>query len=88
VDFRVRLKTHPQGTYKEDTPLANGAVKGSRGIGEPPFVLAVSVFFAIKHAVMDARKDQGVETWLEIDAPATGQRIKESCCVKPDNMKL
>jgi hypothetical protein len=37
---------------------------------------------------MDTRKDQGSTEWLEMDCPATVQRIKECCKVKMENMKL
>lgn len=88
VDFRIRLRKNGEETTHNGINLANTAVKSSKGIGEPPFVLAASVFFAIKHAVMDARKDQGIDKWLEMDTPATVQRIKECCRVDIKNMKL
>jgi xanthine dehydrogenase/oxidase len=33
------------------------------------------VFFAIKHAVLAARKDQGDDGWFDLEAPATVQRV-------------
>ncbi|MCP4214438.1 MAG: molybdopterin-dependent oxidoreductase [bacterium] len=88
VDFRIRLGKDKEPTTSDGIPLANTAVKSSKGIGEPPFVLAVSVFFAVKHAVLDARKDQGNDEWLEMDAPATPRRIKAGCGIDTGNLKL
>lgn len=53
----------------------------SKEVGEPPMTLAATVFFAIKHAVLAARKDQGAHGWFALDAPATVQRIAAACRV-------
>ncbi len=76
VDFRVDIMP------SNKLSPADSAVMSSKGIGEPPLVLASSVFFAIRHAIAAARKDQGNEGWFEMDAPATVQRIKEKCGVE------
>jgi xanthine dehydrogenase/oxidase len=55
----------------------------SKEVGEPPMVLAATVFFAIKHAILAARKDQGDDGWFALDAPATVQRIAAACRVVP-----
>ncbi len=88
IDFRVTLKKSKQQTASENTRPGNAAVKSSKGIGEPPFVLALSVFFAIKQAVMAARKERDLDPWFEMDAPATVRKIKEHCGVQLDQMKL
>jgi hypothetical protein len=66
----------------------NAAVAGSRALGEPPFVLSTSVFFAIKQAIMAARRDGGDATWFTMPAPATVGRIREHCRVARGNMRL
>jgi hypothetical protein len=38
------------------TPLDNYGIHSAKSSGEPPLVLASSVFFAIKHAIMSARR--------------------------------
>ena len=53
----------------------------SKEVGEPPLVLAITAYFAVKHAVLDARKDRGVTGWFYMEAPATVQRIREACLV-------
>ncbi|MBR9869002.1 MAG: xanthine dehydrogenase molybdopterin binding subunit [Oceanospirillales bacterium] len=64
VDFRVRLVENRKN--KEDT------VFHSKAVGEPPFMLGISVFCAIKDAIAsigDYRKSP------VIDAPATPERV-------------
>lgn len=73
-----RLFTSGPGTYKipsaNDVPLdfrvslLKGAgnpraVYSSKAVGEPPFLLAMSVFFAAKDAVEAARADAGLTGW-------------------------
>ena len=53
----------------------------SKEVGEPPMTLAVTVFFAIKHAILAARKDQGDDGWFDLEAPATVQRVAAACRV-------
>ena len=52
----------------------------SKGIGEPPLVLASTVFFAIKRAIRAARIDAGLGgDWFELESPATVERIQQAC---------
>jgi len=46
------------------------------------------VFFAIKQAIMAARRDQGDDSWFTMPAPATVGRIREHCRVARMNMRL
>ena len=55
------------------------AVASSKAVGEPPFLLANSVFFAIKDAVCQARESTGLGTDFEFDVPATPERIRMAC---------
>jgi len=50
-----------------------------QGVGEPPLVLATTVFFAIKLAVSAARKDAGIDGQFQLDSPATAERIRMAC---------
>lgn len=52
VDFRVRLL--------EDAPNTR-AVHSSKAVGEPPFHLGATVFFALKDAVYAARQHSGAQ---------------------------
>lgn len=63
------LKGHPNVT----------AIHSSKAVGEPPFFLASSVFFAIKDAIIAARKEAGHDEWFPLDNPATPERIRMAC---------
>ena len=62
IDFRVRLFA--------DAPNRR-TIYSSKGVGEPPLNLAISVALAIKDAVAAARKDNGLEGHFRIDTPLT-----------------
>jgi xanthine dehydrogenase/oxidase len=87
VDFRVMLH-RTERRRADGKPADDTAVLSSRAIGEPPLVLSTTAFFAIKHAIMAARRDQGDNSWVEIDAPATVARVQSACRVKRDQLKL
>lgn len=89
-----RLHTQGPGTYKipsaSDIPLdfrvslLKGApnpraVFSSKAVGEPPFLLAMSTFFAAKAAVGAARADAGLPGHFALDAPATPERLRLAC---------
>lgn len=58
-----------------DNPFA---VHSSKAVGEPPFFLGASVFYAIKDAVRSARRanSDGSESYFEMRLPATSERIR------------
>ena len=77
------LTTHAPSTYKIPTagdvpehfkvalwPEAN--VQGSKAVGEPPLMLAISVFEALRDAVAQARGDGQA---VALNAPATPERV-------------
>jgi xanthine dehydrogenase large subunit len=64
ADFRVRLLE--SGVNREE------AVHRSKAVGEPPLMLAISVFMALKDAVAGVC-DQRISPRL--DAPATPERV-------------
>ncbi|KAK9157741.1 hypothetical protein Scep_004315 [Stephania cephalantha] len=55
------------------------AIHSSKAVGEPPFFLASSVFFAIKDAIVAARAVLGHDEWFQLDNPATPERIRMAC---------
>ncbi|KAF8112241.1 hypothetical protein N665_0065s0026 [Sinapis alba] len=88
------LLTCGPGSYKipsiNDTPfhlnvsLLKGnpntkAIHSSKAVGEPPFFLASSVFFAIKEAIRAARSEVGLTNWFPLETPATPERIRMAC---------
>jgi xanthine dehydrogenase large subunit len=81
------LATHAPSTYKIPTsgdvpahfkvdlwpaPNTEDNVFGSKAVGEPPFMLAISVFEALRDAVAQTRAD-GLP--VKLDAPATPERV-------------
>ena len=54
----------------EDAPNRR-TIYSSKGVGEPPLNLAISVPLAIKDAIASARKDNGLEGAFRIDTPLT-----------------
>jgi xanthine dehydrogenase large subunit len=87
-DERGRLLTHAPSTYKiptaSDRPPHMGiriwergqneeqTIHRSKAVGEPPLMLAISVFSALTQAVAAAAPGKGLP---QLDAPATPERI-------------
>jgi xanthine dehydrogenase large subunit len=84
-DNKGRLATHAPSTYKIPTagdvpprfrvelwpePNREDNVFGSKAVGEPPFMLGISVWEAIRDAVAAARGGG-----VQMDAPATAERL-------------
>ena len=63
-----------------------GDIMSAKEIGEPPMTLAVAAFFAIKRAVLAARKDRGHDEWFQMEAPATVERVRQACLVKDGDL--
>jgi xanthine dehydrogenase/oxidase len=60
----------------------------SKGVGEPPLVLSASVYFALKHAILAARRDRGHDEWFRLDTPATVERVREACLFESGDLTL
>eukprot|EP00798_Chlamydomonas_sp_ICE-L_P022196 gene22196-29256_t len=74
IDFRVTLLA--------DAPNTR-AIHSSKAVGEPPFHLGASVFFALKDAVYSARESAGHgNAHFILDAPATPERLRMLCADK------
>lgn len=58
----------------------------SKEVGEPPLVLAVTAYFAVKRAILASRQDRGLDGWFYMPAPATVQRIREACLVETKDL--
>jgi len=86
-DKQGRLATHAPSTYKIPTtgdipahlhvdlwpePNREDNVFGSKAVGEPPFMLAISVFEALRDAVAQARGDGAA---VRLQAPATAEAV-------------
>lgn len=87
-DAEGRLRTHAPSTYKipgsrdaptdfrvhilEDAPNRKETVFRSKAVGEPPLMLAISVWLAIRDAAAAAA---GHDAALQLHAPATPERV-------------
>jgi len=90
-DGEGRLATHAPSTYKipacgdrprifnvhllEDAPNREDTIFRSKAVGEPPFMLGMSVFHAISDAVASIA---GWRVCPRIDAPATPERVLDA----------
>ena len=64
---------------RKDTPAENRRILySSKGIGEPPFLSGISVFFAVKAAVQAAREDKGFRKSFNLAAPSTPENVVEA----------
>ena len=54
-------------------------IQRSRGVGEPPLFMGSAVFFAIRDALKAAREQYGETEVLNLQSPATPERIRVSC---------
>ena len=84
------LSTHAPSTYKIPAtgdipahfkvdlwpePNREDNVFGSKAVGEPPFMLAISVFEALRDAVARARAHGSLEDVVALTAPATAENV-------------
>ncbi|XP_061195293.1 xanthine dehydrogenase/oxidase-like [Saccostrea echinata] len=70
-EFNVTLLKEARG---DNRPLYS-----SKGIGEPPLLLAAGVHLALREAVSAARKDQGLTNNYRLECPATPEKIRMGC---------
>jgi xanthine dehydrogenase large subunit len=85
-----KLTTHAPSTYKIPTagdvpphfkvslwhePNREDNVFGSKAVGEPPFMLGISVFEALRDAIGHARGDRSL---VQLKAPATAEHVLEA----------
>ncbi|KAH8586412.1 xanthine dehydrogenase [Bisporella sp. PMI_857] len=52
------------------------SIQSSKGTGEPPLFLGSTVLFALRDALVAARKMNGVEEYLTLDSPATAEKLR------------
>jgi xanthine dehydrogenase large subunit len=87
-DGAGRLRTHGPSTYKipgsrdvppvfnarilEDAPNREDTIFHSKAVGEPPLMLAIAVWLAIRDAIASTAPDGVIPA---LDAPATSERI-------------
>jgi xanthine dehydrogenase/oxidase len=78
----LELNTHlfPRDSLSvADIPEDPNDIFSAKEVGEPPLVLANSVFFAIKSAIRASRQERGLSGLFRFDAPATVQEVRRAC---------
>ncbi len=89
LDFRFRFYPVDEARNALEERAELHAVKSSKTTGEPSMTLGITAYFAIKRAIMDARRElTGCDDWLTMDVPATCQRIQMNCGVSTDALTL
>ncbi|MEX2282324.1 MAG: molybdopterin cofactor-binding domain-containing protein [Gemmatimonadota bacterium] len=88
VDFRVTLLSSPKRNAQTGELIDPAGIQSSKSTGEPPLVLSATVFFAIKRAILEARKDQGLTGWFDLESPATVERIQAACAISAAQLQL
>ena len=68
ADFRVELLP--------DSPNAEATIFRSKAVGEPPLMLAISVWSALRDAVASIA---GYRAQPPLDTPATPERVLAAC---------
>ena len=67
-------------------PDDSNEIFSAKEIGEPPLVLANSVFFAIKAAIRASRLERQLDGLFRFDAPATVQEVRRACEVSASDL--
>ncbi|XP_071977277.1 aldehyde oxidase-like [Engystomops pustulosus] len=62
------------------------AIYSSKGVGEPALFLGSSIYFAIKDALIYARKERGLPELFTLNSPATPEKIRMACGDQFTNM--
>lgn len=67
-------------------PEDSNEIFSAKEVGEPPLVLANSVFFAIKAAIRASRTQRNLPALFRFDAPATVQEVRRACEVGAEDL--
>ncbi len=75
VPIEMNVMLFPRELAKR-VPEDPNLLYSSKEVGEPPLVLANSVFFALKSAIRASRVERGLSPFFELPAPATVQAVR------------
>lgn len=87
IDFRTKI--HPVNPERNAREMLaeKQAVKSTKAFTESCMTIGVSTYFALAHAITDARKElTGKEDWIDIPLPLTCQRIQQLCGITTDSL--
>jgi xanthine dehydrogenase/oxidase len=83
LELNVHLFPRDRATHVPENP---NDLMSAKEVGEPPLVLASSVFFAIKAAVRASRLERGLNGLFHMDAPATVMEVRKACEVSDQDL--
>ena len=73
--------------FLKDSAFPHG-IKGSKATGEPPLLLASSIFCAVREAIKASRVERGKPAEFQLDVPASVDRVQAACAVDAADMAL
>jgi xanthine dehydrogenase/oxidase len=87
VPRELNVDLYPRANSSE-VPENPNLLMSAKEVGEPPLCMATTVYFALKHAILDSRVERGKPGWFRLDMPSTVQRVREACEVEADELCL
>ncbi|HLJ27429.1 MAG TPA: molybdopterin cofactor-binding domain-containing protein [Candidatus Angelobacter sp.] len=85
IPLEMNVHLFPRDLAKNIPEDAN-ELFSSKEVGEPPLVLANSVYFAVKAAVRASRLERNLSGLFRMDAPATVQEVRKACQVSVEDL--
>jgi xanthine dehydrogenase/oxidase len=76
VPRELNVDLYPLADSKE-VPENPNLLLSAKEVGEPPLCMAITVYFSLKHAILDSRAERGKPGWFRLDMPCTVQRVRE-----------
>jgi xanthine dehydrogenase/oxidase len=81
IPLNLNTYLYPRDQSQNIPENPNGLLS-SKEVGEPPLVLASSVFFAVKAAIRASRVERDLDPLFRFDAPATVQEVRRASEVR------
>lgn len=89
LDFRTKFHPVDPERNAREVLEEKQAVKSTKAFTESCMTLGVSVYFALIHAIIDARHElTGKDDWIDVELPLTCQRIQQLCGITTDSLKM
>ena len=79
IPLEMNTYLFPRNLGRPSIPEDSNDIFSAKEVGEPPLVLANSVFFAIKAAIRASRLERKLDGLFRFDAPATVQEVCRAC---------
>jgi xanthine dehydrogenase/oxidase len=89
IPLEMNTYLFPRGEKSvQNIPEDPNEIFSAKEVGEPPLVLANSVFFAIKSAIRASRIERKLSSLFLFDAPATVQEVRKACEVSEKDLGI